>query len=264
MNKQHVPLYLSLAIVIVLGGYLIYDLRKFIPEVLPSLVKSSGVAVAPDTVSNISIHRQGKYTRTDVDYPHFSGELAVLNAPIEKVINEGIAAHDKNSAENWKARVDTAEPKGSVSSTPGEQERFPFHASWSLTQFDSERVSVFLEYDEFSGGAHGSENNVTFNYDMKMHKVSTLADLFPGDVEYLNKVSKAAIGALVEDRKKATGESLISDDELKWISEGAAPKIENFQIFSTQGNRLTLYFGQYQVGPYAIGMPKVELWLPLQ
>lgn len=97
-----------------------------------------------------------------------------------------------------------------------------------------------------------------------MHKLVTIADLFPGDVEYLTKLSRAAVQALIEERKNMTGETTLSDSELQSINEGAGPKVENFTVFTTHGNRLTLYFAQYQVGPYVIGMPRIEIPLPLQ
>jgi hypothetical protein len=123
---------------------------------------------------------------------------------------------------------------------------------------------VLVQYDEFSGGAHGSEDSVSFNYDMKAHRMMTIADLFPGNPGYLDKLSQTAVEALIADRKNATGESTVSDFELKWIGEGAGPKAENFDVFTTHENRLTIYFGQYQVGPYAIGMPRIDIPLPLQ
>jgi hypothetical protein len=264
-KQQHLPIHLTLIFVIFVGAYMTYEFGARTQSMTtPTALQAESSLRAQPAVTNISRHVHTLYAQSAVDYPQFSGELAALNGPIEKLIMEGIRAHDKASEENWKARLQYADPKGSIPEVPAANDRFPYHASWSLTQFDSDRVSGLIDYDDFSGGAHGSAAIAVFNYDMKTHRPMMLADLFPNDKDYLQKVSKAAISALVDDRKNATGQATISDYELKWINEGAAPKVENFQNFTTHGNRLTLYFGQYQVGPYAIGMPQIELWLPLQ
>ena len=43
------------------------------------------------------------------------------------------------------------------------------------------------------------------------------------------------------------------------IEDGTQPKEENFSVFTFTPTTVTLYFGQYQVGPYVLGMPEVEL-----
>jgi hypothetical protein len=265
MNKQHIPIYLSLAFVIIVGVFFVFEFIVVAPQAeAPTVTSPTGMLPVAPFVYNVSDHHVDTYTRTDVDYPHFSGELEVLNKPIEELIAGGIREHDKASAENWKARVETADPKGSIPEVPATAELFPYHATWSLTQFDTDRVSVLVEYDEFSGGAHGSAGVATFNYDMKQHRVITIGDVVPSQPAGLNKLSADVVKSLIDERKSGTQQAALSPDELKWINEGAGPKLENFANFTIHGNIITFYFSDYQVGPHAIGMPKIQLPFPLQ
>jgi hypothetical protein len=43
------------------------------------------------------------------------------------------------------------------------------------------------------------------------------------------------------------------------ISDGTAPDADNFGTFTFTPNTITIYFQQYQVGPYSIGMPTVTI-----
>lgn len=264
MNKQHVPLYLTILSLVFAVGFFCYMYWRLSPLYAPLPIEAPLVVEGVGSVRNVSDHHDGVFTRTDVDYPRFDGELAILNAPIERLLKDAIKEHDKTSAENWAARVKFADPKGSLPEVPAAKDRFPYHATWSLTQFDATRVSVLIQYDEFSGGAHGSEGMATFNYDLHAHKVITIHDMLSNDPVKLQKLSKNAIEALIEERKQTQHETVLTADELRWIGEGAGPKSENFQNFTIHGNRITFYFGQYQVGPYVIGMPRIELPFPLE
>jgi len=47
---------------------------------------------------------------------------------------------------------------------------------------------------------------------------------------------------------------------MEMINSGTEPKEENFSVFTfTRDRKVKIYFAQYQVGPYAIGMPEVEV-----
>ncbi|HXK38188.1 MAG TPA: RsiV family protein [Candidatus Paceibacterota bacterium] len=265
MNKQHIPIYLSLLFIVFVGTFFIFEFFAVTPKAeAPTITTPLSIATTTPLVFNVSDHHVGTYTRTEVDYPQFMGELEVLNAPIATLITEGIKEHDKASMENWKARAETADPRGSISDTPSQAELFPYHATWSLMQFDAERVSVLVEYDEFSGGAHGSGGVHTFNYDLKQHRVVAIDDIVGGDISTLEKLSADAIALLIEERKRTLDESVLSPVEIQWINDGAGAKYENFENFTIHGNRITFYFSDYQVGPHAIGMPTITLPFPLQ
>ena len=106
-----------------------------------------------------------------------------------------------------------------------------------------------------SGAAHGQPWVATTLYDRKEGKEVGLKDLFKPGSDNIHTLSNAAIAQL-----DASG---VSDS--KWVSEGAAPKDENFQAFYPTEKGLNVIFEPYQVGPYAAGEPEATIpWSDLK
>lgn len=49
------------------------------------------------------------------------------------------------------------------------------------------------------------------------------------------------------------------EPDTQWISEGTAPKEENFENFLITDNALIIIFDPYEVAPYAAGSVFVEI-----
>ena len=56
------------------------------------------------------------------------------------------------------------------------------------------------------------------------------------------------------------GKLTSSDD---WITQGTEPTQENFDLFKLEKNSVRFVFEQYQVAPYASGMPEIVVPLTL-
>lgn len=114
-------------------------------------------------------------------------------------------------------------------------------------------ISYVYQVYVWSGGAHGGTNALTYTFDKKTGAQVLLEDLFITDSPYLERISTHTKERLLE----TLGE--YKDEE--WITTGTAPKKDNFKSFLIDGDSLTIIFGQYQVGPYVLGMP--EIMIPL-
>jgi hypothetical protein len=80
-----------------------------------------------------------------------------------------------------------------------------------------------------------------------------LADLFPDNPNYLQKISTYCITDLTKQLTKALGNL-----DGTTIQDGAGPLEENFQFFLINpDNTITFYFPQYQVAYGAAGDFKV-------
>lgn len=132
----------------------------------------------------------------------------------------------------------------------GEGYPLEFDANYSITENEH-----FISYDfqvyQFTGGAHGGTNEETYTFDKKTGTRVALADLFTANAPYLERIS-----AHTRERLLAT---LGDYKDEKWVTEGTAPTAENFQSFIVDGDSLTIIFGQYQVGPYVLGMPEIQI-----
>lgn len=265
MKQKYVPVYIAVGFVLLVG---IFYIVKFTASKIPAVENLPPAATATHPgeksvlVRNITNTDGTKYTRVNVQYPRFEGVASIVNAEIDKFVSEYLVAFRKNSEENWKARFETKLPGETVSEFPSDNEKFYASITWKFDRMDDKYISITLNAYEFSGGAHGSATVHSINYDVKNNKLMTLADLYPGKPDYLKKISDGAIESL--NAQLLAQEDGTQNVALRMqIEEGAGPDLKNFEAFTHNENVLTIYFQQYQVGPYAIGMPKVELPIDL-
>ncbi len=108
---------------------------------------------------------------------------------------------------------------------------------------------VFQLYT-YTGGAHGNTAVLTFTYKNSDRTLVTLKDVFT-DATYLRTISAQARTYLYA----SLGEQSTRDQ----IDLGTEPNTDNFNAWYMTNDTITFIFGQYQVGPYVIGMPEFPL-----
>ena len=110
-------------------------------------------------------------------------------------------------------------------------------------------------YSYPSGAAHGSDVLTTFTFDPASGRQLALADLFRRGVAYLD-----ALGAEARAQLKVTLASWITDTfTTQWLATGTAPTADNYAAWAITPGGLEITFEQYQVAPYAAGMPVVTI-----
>ena len=190
-------------------------------------------------VMNIqSINEQTKVYSIQAEYPVFPAQK-IFSDLINSYVNQKISDFKKTAQDNW------------------EQQRFnkpyDFNLAWLSTQINRDFVSFNLKVEYFVGGANVNQEIKTFNWDLKKNKEIVLADLFPGDDDYLIKVSDYCRNNLIG---QFAGQLI--DEEL--IVEGTSPKLENFQHFNFDNTKIIFYFPKYQVVPGAAGDQTVIMY----
>ncbi|MCX6720206.1 MAG: DUF3298 and DUF4163 domain-containing protein [Candidatus Staskawiczbacteria bacterium] len=191
-----------------------------------------------------------------IAYPQING-LDDFNKKVEDIIDKEIKDFKTNSLEN-DAAVKQVDPE-SYAKYP---RTYELDIGYDKGQVDNNIVSVVFNIYKFEGGAHGNSYFVPLNYDVKNKKEIALADLFPNQTDYLQKISAFCIA----DLTKQITTSLGSTDGT-WIKDGAGPNPDNFQFFlinpSTSSGQatITFYFPQYQVafgaaGDFTVTMPR--------
>lgn len=210
------------------------------------------------------------YVKFDVTYPYFKNADKDFNLKIQTLIENQIEDDNTLSKENWQARYNTQIKGDNIPKVPkNDEDKFSFFSNFTIVQSNSSYISFILKYGGFSGGAHDYENNLSFNYDVKNQKVIELKDIFPNDPNYLTYLSTQSRESLKKtfatvsdnDREQATAEEIkaVVKDIVTSIESGTEPKEENFSVFTFIPDKIKIYFAQYQVGPYVIGMPEVEV-----
>jgi hypothetical protein len=114
------------------------------------------------------------------------------------------------------------------------------------------RVSV---YSYPSGAAHGSDVVSTFTFDVASGRRLALADLFRPGSSYLDALTTEARTQL-----KTTLAGWETDSSMTtWLATGTEPTAANYAAWAITPGGLEITFGQYQVAPYAAGMPVVTI-----
>ena len=237
---------------------------------LPAPAGTVEQLIVPGSYDIKTITNETDYATINIKYPSFKLASSKFNDTIATTITNAIDNHTKIAEENWKARVDTKIPGDTITEKPTTKEdKLPLQIDVNVIQSNDSYISYVMTQSGFEGGAHGYSLTTSGAYDVKNRKPITLADLFSNDSDYLNKISLSARAELVKEygtlsdeyRAESTKEAVkeYAQNIQDMISDGTAPDADNFGTFTFTPNTITIYFQQYQVGPYSIGMPTVTI-----
>jgi hypothetical protein len=109
--------------------------------------------------------------------------------------------------------------------------------------------SVDMQVYFYTGGAHGGEQNLPLVIARDDGALMPPEALFLAGSDWLTALSDYCYRELAQ-------KDYVRDDDA-WLREGTAPNAENYQALLPQEDGLHVIFGQYQIGPYAIGMHTV-------
>lgn len=192
-----------------------------------------------------------------VDKPH--GPLPVETVKIERpgsdyAINvaypkTGLAEIDRELADWAKAQVESfagIERMEGVAS-------YSLDIDFEIPRNDGEMFAVGFEVSSYSGGAHGNQEFVTFNFVMPDGWRVFLPEMFDGE-RALERISALTVEDL---RSRLMGPDSMTDED--WIGNGAGPSWSNFANFILDDDTLVIRFPPYQVAAYAAGAQKVSI-----
>ena len=191
-----------------------------------------------------TIKEEKDYTSTTIEYPEFY-DYPELNKALDSFITSTWNEKKELFAENNKWWLE----EGDLSFIQGIQNEY-FVDCPEIIVNDYTVSFIISEYVYLCGAAHGSTTYTSFNYDIASKSLKDITDIPWVDLE---KLSAYCINHL---KMELYGDP---DAEDEWIDDGAAPKLENYSTFCYDGNQLTVFFQQYQVVPYAGGMPEITL-----
>ncbi len=119
-----------------------------------------------------------------------------------------------------------------------------------ILQAQGKVVTVVLNSSSYLGGAHGSAAQHYYNFDLKEQKQIKLEDLLrPQQKAALEKLTHEAFKTWVMDSKLADN---VADYEQAWPF-----KLSNNFLLGEQG--LILQYGEYEIGPYVVGLPRLVI-----
>lgn len=217
----------------------------------PETIKDSGNELITLFPVMIDVSEDSYLLGVGGSYPQFPQAPKVFNELITKVVMDEIISFKEDAASDYKARLETG---GDAFKKEFEKGASPYSFSidTQIIQSNENYISSTVQFSGYVGGAHGFQNSIAFNYDVKNKKILSITDF--KSLDQVSEQSRLSI-------KKQFQEKGVYDTAMQsWIDEGTDPiKSENFNVFTFTNNTLSVYFGAYQVAPYVFGESKVEL-----
>lgn len=192
-----------------------------------------------------TLKEEKDYTTTTIEYPEFF-DYPEINHTVGTFITSNYDEAKKMFAEN---NASILEDEELIEFFNGIHNEYYVDCP-EIYVNDYVITFIISEYIYSCGAAHGATTYTSFNYDIASQRFVQITDIPWVDLEKLSDYCIRSLKKLYFDDEE------YEDD---WIEEGAAADIKNYSTFSYDGNQLTIYFQEYQVAPYASGIPEVSL-----
>lgn len=206
-------------------------------------------------VKSKKIKESNEYIDIDLDIPVVTG---LKDVKLQELTNKRF----EQDALKFKKEIEVFAKE---SHEDAKKEGYDLNKYSAIIDFEEKRnqgnlLSIYVIYYQYTGGAHGAHYDVTYNIDLKTGNLIELKDLFKENVDYkkvINSKIKEQINAINEDEKNFL---LKSGQE-----ENFYPLYEEFngikedQTYYLTDDKLGIYFGLYEIAPYAAGVPTFEI-----
>lgn len=134
--------------------------------------------------------------------------------------------------------------------TLGASSQITLSISPKILNAEGALVTVVLNTSSYMGGAHGSSSQTYYNFDLKTQKLVALNDLVQsGQKVQLEKLAYEAFKKWVTDSQLSTN---LEEYEQVW-------KFKLSDNYYLGKNGLILQYGEYEIGPYVAGLPRLEI-----
>ena len=212
----------GIVILLIIGSY---------PQAM--LINTNNNFVENPIIVDKPIKEKTSFINIDVEIPQIVG---LADKEKEKDINNKIL----NRTNMWIKEVkDTSEDL---------RPTIPYEvfARYSLTN-DNQILSFYIDYYQFSGGAHGITVRDTYNIKISNGEDVQLKDLFKEGYDYKSYINE-------EIRKEVN-----KHPEYYFPGKEGFNGIKENQQFYIKDNKSIIHFPYYEIAPYASGMPEFEI-----
>ncbi|MCE5221168.1 MAG: DUF3298 and DUF4163 domain-containing protein [Clostridium sp.] len=134
-----------------------------------------------------------------------------------------------------------------------EKPTFPYeiYSKYTITEDNSLLLSLYNDYYEYLGGAHGMTIRTSYTIDKDKESLITLKELFVQGYPYNDIINKK----VMEEISKNPENYFDAGNVFKGISEN--------QTFYIKGDDLVIYYQLYDIAPYVFGIPEFKIPLKL-
>ena len=118
---------------------------------------------------------------------------------------------------------------------------YQLYARYKVTN-NSDIISFYIDYYQFSGGAHGITNRIAYNIEKSSGNEMQLKDIFKDNYNYKDIINKEI------------SRQISKDPDRYFTGKDGFNGIGDNQNFYIKNNKVVIYFGLYEIAPYAAGI----------
>ena len=118
---------------------------------------------------------------------------------------------------------------------------YQLYARYKVTN-NSDIISFYIDYYQFSGGAHGITNRIAYNVEKSTGNEIQLKDIFKDNYNYKDVINKEI------------NRQISKDPDRYFTGKDGFNGIADNQNFYIKNNTVVIYFGLYEIAPYASGI----------
>lgn len=188
------------------------------------------------------INEENEHMRTNLSIPVISG---LTDRSLQTELNQGWRTDALAFAEGLSADLEAyIEGREDVGAPV-----FPYEAvsTYQVATLNEKFLSLYVDYYQYTGGAHGMTDRIAYNIDLNSGAPMTLASLFKSGYDY-----QGAINQFIQSEIATRPGDFFSGD-MGFVG------IADEQPYYLSDSKLVIYFGLYEIAPYAAGFPQFQI-----
>jgi predicted secreted protein len=193
-------------------------------------------------IDNNEVQDKSDTMSTDLNIPVISGlaDAALQSKLNSQLVKDAMDLKTRLSAEN----IDYVQEC--------KQHGYPIRpyelvSKYQVNYLSEKLMSLYVDYYQFTGGAHGNTDRRPYNFDLTTGQELALKDLFKDNYDY-----KTVIDKEVSQQISTNADQYFSGD-LGFKGIGDAQK------YYLEDGFLVVYFSQYEIAPYVAGFPEFKI-----
>ncbi len=193
-------------------------------------------------ISSLVLKEKSDTIDIDIQMPVLSG---ISDTAVQSIINK----HLKDDAMEFKLTMEKGLKDYLAECIAGDYPIRPYQlfTRYHLSSLTDSFLSLYVDYYQYTGGAHGITERRAYNVDLSNGEILPLSALFEANYDY-----KILIESEIRRQIALDPENYFEGDMgFKGISES--------QNYYLEDGNLVIYFPHYEIAPYVAGIPKFKI-----
>ncbi len=210
--------------------------------------------ISQKSLNDLMYYRTIPVFRYDINYPFFT---TTCSSSAANSINSHYASLAKQKESYCRNTLfpQAAENAQFIQVNYPPFNTYEFHMTYEVTYNSNCITSLYLEEYTFMGGAHGATVRTSDTWDFRSGNKMELKDFFKHNPNYRQDLENWIIHQI--SQKTKDNQTAYFDDYAKLVKDTFQP--DSFYLIP-QG--IIIYFQQYDIAPYASGIPEFLIPFP--